>query len=70
VFARAQASCAWTRPAHGHLRSASQRRSAFRLGNVSAVGAADHANVSAGYILAADAKLNHSEAAHSDVGKK
>jgi len=37
---------------------------------VSAVGATDAANVAAGYILSADAKLNHRDAAHSDVGKK
>jgi hypothetical protein len=37
---------------------------------VTAVDEADDANLSAGYILDADAKLNHRDAAHSDVGKK
>jgi Alpha/beta hydrolase domain len=36
---------------------------------VSAVTHIDTANVSAGYLLAADAKENHREAAHSSVGK-
>ena len=37
---------------------------------VSAVSAADAANVEAGYILAADAELNQRDAARSSVGKK
>jgi len=35
---------------------------------VAAVGAADRANVRAGYIVMADAAANHQEAAHSDIG--
>ena len=36
---------------------------------VSAVRAADHDNVRAGYIVTADARANAQEAVHSDIGK-